>query len=319
MPEINQEYIDQLMRGATPGPAQVRVEEEQTMQIVELPIAQLVDDECQKAVPFRLATEQRLRALTDDIRRNGILSPLLVRKQVDGLYGILAGRDRKRAAAQLGYTAVPCIIKDVPDEDTAISIMVSDNLLHRTDILPSEKAFAYRKQLDILNRQGQRTDLTSCHDGQKYSRDLVAEMFNESSRQVQRYVRLTYLIPELLQLVDERKLALVVAEQLSFISEDGQIEIWAYFFSEKPKPIRKDLAILMRAIDADPARILDAAEIEALAADRKTDMRAPKVAKIPLTDLRSYIPKDCTTRPKIVQYIVDAVIAYAGSQNKGNP
>lgn len=319
MPEINQAYIDQLMRGATPGPAQVRVEEEQTMQIVELPIAQLVDDECQKAVPFRLATEQRLRALTDDIRRNGILSPLLVRKQEDRLYGILAGRDRKRAAAQLGYTAVPCIIKDVQDEDTAISIMVSDNLLHRTDILPSEKAFAYQKQLDILNRQGQRTDLTSCHDGQKYSRDLVAEMFNESSRQVQRYVRLTYLIPELLQLVDERKLALVVAEQLSFISEDGQIEIWAYFFNgKKPKPIRKDLAILMRAIDADPARILDAAEIEALAADRKTDMRVPKVVKIPLTDLRRHMPKGYS-RKQIEQYIIEAVIAYAGSHNKGNP
>ena len=177
-----------------------------------LPLDKLVSF---KNRPYKVVHDASMDELIESIKIRGVIYPLIVRKRNDGLYEIISGHRRKYAAKQAGLTEVPCVIKDISDDD-AIIMMVDYNK-YREKILPSEKAFAYRMKLEAIK-----------HQGRSISRQLVGKESadtlsnDESGRQVQRYIRLTYLIPELLNMVDADKLKFVMAVEISYLSEEMQ-------------------------------------------------------------------------------------------------
>lgn len=178
--------------------------------------------------PFKVLDDEKMQDLVESIRTNGVLSPVLVRPDDKNGYEMISGHRRLHASQILGLEMIPAIIREMTD-DEAIVQMVDSNI-QREELLPSEKAFAYKMKLDAMKRQGVRNDLTSGQNDQKLtgtiSRDILAEQVGESSKQIQRYIRLTELIPELLEMVDSKKLKFVVAVDISSI--DKQVQKWLY-------------------------------------------------------------------------------------------
>ena len=177
--------------------------------------------------PYKVKDDEDMMNLVESIRENGVLTPATVRKKEDGRYEMLSGHRRRRACQILGMNTLRCEIVEL-DRDAA-TIFMCDSNLQRTTILPSEKAFAYKMRLDAMNRQGKRTDLTSAPLGQKLkgmsSRDMLAKEVGEGSEQIRRYIRLTELIPQLLEMVDEGKIALRPAVEISYLPKDLQKEL----------------------------------------------------------------------------------------------
>ena len=171
--------------------------------------------------PFKVKLDEDMSNLVDSIKDYGVLVPAIVRPKEDGTYEMVSGHRRKFASVLAKQTEIPCIIRNLTDDEATL-IMVDSNL-QREQILPSEKAFAYKMKLEAMNRQGQRTDLTSGPVGQKYSREQLAEDVGESGRQIQRYIRLTELIPEILDMVDAGKIAMRPAVELSYLSKAEQL------------------------------------------------------------------------------------------------
>lgn len=171
--------------------------------------------------PFKVCDDEEMMKMVDSIKEFGVLSPAIVRPLLNGRYELISGHRRKRACELAGIKEMPVIIRDMSD-DEAIICMVDSNIQRKT-LLPSEKAMAYKMKLDALNRQGARSDLTSSQIGTKLRSDeIIANQTGESRNQVQRYIRLTELIPELLQMVDSKKLGLNSAYEISFLKEDEQ-------------------------------------------------------------------------------------------------
>ena len=176
--------------------------------------------------PFHVRDDEDMVQLVESIKANGVLTPAVLRQKEDGRYEIVSGHRRKRACELAGLTTLRSEIKDLT-RDEAIVYMVESNF-QRTTILPSEKAFAYNMRLEAIKRQGQRTDLTSATLLQKLgktSREIIAENSGESHEQVRKYIRLTNLIPELLQLVDEGRIKMRPAVELSYLDEDSQRDV----------------------------------------------------------------------------------------------
>lgn len=176
--------------------------------------------------PFHVRDDEDMTQLVESIKTNGVLTPAVLRQKKDGRYEIVSGHRRKRACELAGLTTLRSEIKDLT-RDEAIVYMVESNF-QRTTILPSEKAFAYKMRLEAIKRQGQRTDLTSATLLQKLgktSREIIAENSGESHEQVRKYIRLTNLIPELLQLVDEGRMKMRPAVELSYLDEDRQRDV----------------------------------------------------------------------------------------------
>lgn len=173
--------------------------------------------------PFHVRDDEDMVQLVESIKTNGVLTPAVLRQKEDGRYEIVSGHRRKRACELAGLTTLRSEIKDLT-RDEAIVYMVESNF-QRTTILPSEKAFAYKMRLEAIKRQGQRTDLTSAtllQKSGKTSREIIAENSGESHEQVRKYIRLTNLIPELLQLVDEGRIKMRPAVELSYLDEYSQ-------------------------------------------------------------------------------------------------
>ena len=186
--------------------------------------------------PFRSYSAAELEDLADNIRQHGIITPLRLRP-MDGRFQILSGHNRCKAAKLAGLRTVPAIVEDVDDDEAAL-ILVDSNLKQRQRITPSEKARAYKLRLEAMRRQGKRTDLTSRHDvgksendsaatsrhdvGKLETADVIGEQAGDTGRTVQRYVRLTYLIPELLEMVDDERLKIVCAVELSYLPPTTQ-------------------------------------------------------------------------------------------------
>ena len=176
--------------------------------------------------PFNVRDDDDMVQLVESIKTNGVLTPAVLRQKEDGRYELVSGHRRKRACELAGLTTLRSEIKDLT-RDEAIVYMVESNF-QRTTILPSEKAFAYKMRLEAIKRQGQRTDLTSAtllHKSGKTSREIIAENSGESHEQVRKYIRLTNLIPELLQLVDEGRIKMRPAVELSYLDEDCQRDV----------------------------------------------------------------------------------------------
>jgi len=171
--------------------------------------------------PFQVNEDDELRELARSIRDNGVLSPAIVRPRSDGGYELISGHRRKAACEIAGLASMPVIIRDL-DDNEAVIIMVDSNK-QREHLLPSEKAFAYKMKLDAIKRQGKRNNQTSCQVGtQRRSDQFLARESDESARTIQRYIRLTRLVPHLLQMVDDKEIAFNPAVEISYLSKDEQ-------------------------------------------------------------------------------------------------
>ncbi len=170
--------------------------------------------------PFQVNDDDKMQELVESIRERGVLVPILVRPKENGEYEIVAGHRRNRASLLAGKTEIPAIVRDM-DDDTAILLMVDSNL-QREELLPSEKAFAYKMKLDAMKRQGQRTDLTSAQVGPKLASEIIGEAGGDSRNQVKRYIRLTNLLPMILDQVDQKKIAFNAAVEVSYLTEQEQ-------------------------------------------------------------------------------------------------
>ena len=188
--------------------------------------------------PFKVKQDEAMAEMVDSIRKYGVLVPALVRPKEEGGYEIVAGHRRKFAAALAELTEIPCIVRNLTDDEATI-IMVDSNLQRET-ILPSEKAFAYKMKLDAMKRQGQRSDLTSDPLGQKLKGKVSVEVLATNSpdgkTQIQRFIRLTELIPSVLQMVDDGKIAFRPAVELSYLSKEQQEALYSTMECEDCTP-----------------------------------------------------------------------------------
>lgn len=225
--------------------------------------------------------------LVESIKANGVLTPAVLRQKEDGRYEIVSGHRRKRACELAGLTTLRSEIKDLT-RDEAIVYMVESNF-QRTTILPSEKAFAYKMRLEAIKRQGQRTDLTSATLLQKLgktSREIIAENSGESHEQVRKYIRLTNLVPELLQLVDEGRIKMRPAVELSYLDEDCQRDVVLQIDINDCTPSH-DQTIRMRKMFESGKLTVEA--VEAIMSEEKPNQRERIV--LHGDRVRSLIPK----------------------------
>ena len=186
--------------------------------VMDIPLAEISDFPNH---PFKVTVDEKMLEMADSVKRYGVLVPAIVRPKQNGGYEMIAGHRRKKASELAERPTLNCIVRDLTD-DEAIIIMVDSNL-QREVILPSEKAYAYKMKLDAMKRQGHRTDLTSCPVGEKFtSVEQISNDTPDSARQIHRFIRLTNLIPELLDMVDENKIALRPAVELSYLAEKEQ-------------------------------------------------------------------------------------------------
>ena len=188
--------------------------------------------------PFKVLDNADMDELVESIKINGVLSPIVVRPHPEGGFEILSGHRRAKACEKAGITEVPVVVKNL-DDDTAIILLVDSNL-QREHILPSEKAFAYQMKLEAMNRRGQRTDLTCSQFGDKLegrkSSDILAEQAGESKNQIFRYIRLTELIDPILEMVDNKEIAMNAAVELSYLGSKEQVEVKQAMESEDGPP-----------------------------------------------------------------------------------
>ena len=193
-------------------------QEEQREQVQQIPVSELFPF---KNHPFKVLDDDSMTRTVESISQFGVLAPLIARPRPEGGYEIISGHRRKHAAELANLDTVPVIVRNM--EDDAATILMVDSNLQREHILPSERAFAYKMKLDAIKNQGARSDLTSCQVGTKFRADeSLAEDSGESARNVQRFIRLTNLIPELLDMVDEKKVAFNPAVELSYLDESQQ-------------------------------------------------------------------------------------------------
>ena len=176
--------------------------------------------------PFKVRDDEDMQNLVESIRTQGVITPCMVRKKDDGRYELISGHRRKRACEILGLEKLRCEVVELSKDEA--TILMTESNFQRSKILPSEKAFAYKMRLEAIKRQGERTDLTcatSLHKSQK-SREIIGDAVGESHETVRKYIRLTELIPELLDMVDEGKIALRPAVELSYIPRLQQGQLW---------------------------------------------------------------------------------------------
>ncbi len=236
--------------------------------------------------PFKVLDNEEMNQLTQSIQELGILSPLIVRPKENTTdeYEIVSGHRRFRAAVKAGMKEVPAFV--VPMDRDAAAIALVDSNLHREHILPSEKAFAYKMKLEALNHQGR----TSGQLGQKWTRDGMAETVDDSSRQIQRYIRLTNLIPELLQLVDEGQIALTPAVELSYLTELEQRDLLEAMECEDCTP---SLSQAVKLKKLSQAGTLDVDTIVTMMAQPKANQQEKISFRV--DDLRKFFPKSYDT------------------------
>ena len=200
--------------------------------VMEIPLSELFPF---KDHPFKVKNDEKMQETADSIREYGVLVPAIARPREGGGYELISGHRRKMGCEIAGLETMPVIVRDM-DDDAAVIVMVDSNI-QRESLLPSERAFAYRMKLEAIKRQGARSDLTSAQVGQKLNaRQMVAKDARESAGQIQRFIRLTKLIPQLLDMVDEKKIAFNPAVELSYLKPQEQMELLDTMESEQATP-----------------------------------------------------------------------------------
>ena len=238
--------------------------------------------------PFKVTDNEEMDQLVWSVLTQGLLTPLVVRPLPNGEYEVISGHRRLHACKKAGIETVPALITDM-DRDAAAIALVDSNL-HREKILPSEKAFAYKMKMDAMKRQGQRTDLTSGQVGPKLRTDeIVAEEANDSARQIKRYIRLTNLTPGILDMVDEGRIALTPAVELSYLTEWEQRDLLETMESEDCTPSLSQ-AIQMKALSQSGQ--LDMDKIFSIMTQPKANQQEKISFKV--AELRDYFPRHYT-------------------------
>ena len=254
--------------------------------------------------PFKVIENEDMYNMRDSIKENGVLVPALVRQKSDGRYEMVSGHRRKYASQLANKETLPCIVRNLTD-DEAVIIMVDSNL-QREEILPSEKGFAYKMKLEALSHQGKRNDLTSDQVGPKLirSNELLSNDVGESISNIKRYIRLTELIPELLDLVDEKQIALSPAVELSFLKDEEQYAVLDCIECNVATPSHAQ-AIRLKKMSQEGTLTTD--EIEDILSEEKPN-QIPKM-KFNADRIRTVLPKNIEEK-KIEDFVVNAIEFY---------
>ena len=257
--------------------------------------------------PFHVRDDEDMVQFVESIKTNGVLTPAVLRQKEDGRYELVAGHRRKRACELAGLTTLRSEIKDLT-HDEAVVYMVESNF-QRTTILPSEKAFAYKMRLEAMSRQGKRTDLTSNPVGGKLmgkeTAQIVGEQSGDSSTQVRRYIRLTFLVPELLEFVDEGRIKMRPAVELSYLDEDSQRDVVEQIDINDCTPSHDQTIRMRKMFDSGK---LTAEAVEAIMSEEKPNQRERIVLRG--DRVRSLIPKNVQLKDT-EDYVCRALEHYA--------
>ena len=257
--------------------------------------------------PYKVRDDEEMFNMAESVKENGVINPIIVRPKEDGNYEIVSGHRRKRASELAGLKEIPAIVREMSDED-AIILMVDCNK-QREKVLPSEKAFAYKMKLEAMKHQGKRTDLTSDQVGQKLdnksSVELLANEVGDSKTQIQRYIRLTELIPELLEMVDKKRIAFLPAVELSYLTEEQQYTLLDCIEYNDATPSHAQAIKLKKMSQAGT---LTEDDIDDILSQEKPN-QIPKM-KFDEGRIRSVLPKNIE-EPKIEDFVVKAIEHYS--------
>lgn len=276
--------------------------------IYEIPLTEIDDFPDH---PFYVRNDEDMDQLVASVKERGIITPVMLRRKEDGRYEMVSGHRRKKACELAGLETIKAEIRDLT-RDEAIMLMVESNL-QRSKILPSEKAFAYKMRLDAMKRQGERTDLTSVPVAQKLtSREELGKIVGESQDQVRRYIRLTNLVPELLHMVDDGRIALRPAVELSYLHLEEQLSLVDTISYEESTP---SLAQAIKMREFSKAGKLNPDVILSIMCETKGNQR--EKISISTERIRKYIPKDLTPQ-KTEEYILTALEHYQKYRERQN-
>jgi ParB-like chromosome segregation protein Spo0J len=253
--------------------------------------------------PFKVKMDDKMLETIESVRDHGVLVPALVREKPMGGYEMISGHRRKMASELAGKETMPCIVRNLSD-DQAVIVMVDSNL-QREEILPSEKAFAYKMKLEAMNRQGKRTDLTSTPLVSKFrTNEILAQEAGESRETIRRYIRLTELIPEILEMVDDKKISMRPAVELSYLTKEEQEILYDTMESEACTPSHAQ-AIKIRKFSAE-GRLNEDVLLSIMAEEKPNQVEQ---WKIPKNRLKKYFPSG-TTQQKMEETIIKALELY---------
>ncbi len=254
--------------------------------------------------PFKVIENEELLQMVESIKDKGVIVPVLVRPKENGRYEMVSGHRRKRASELAGINTLPCIIRNLSD-DEAIIAMVDSNL-QREEILPSERAFAYKMKLEAMNHQGRRNDLTSSQVGTRLRTDsIIGEELGDSRNQVQRYIRLTYLIPELLNKVDEKVIAFNPGVEISYLKEDEQYQLLDCMDYNDCTPSHAQTIILKRL--SQEGKLNEDVMNDLLSQEKPNQI--PKM-KFNESRIRSVLPKSIEN-DRIEDFVIKAIEFYS--------
>ena len=258
--------------------------------------------------PFKVINDDKMQDMVESVKKYGVILPVIVRRKDDGTYEMISGHRRKKACELAGIKQIRCIVKDLSDDEATI-LMVDSNI-QREEILPSEKAFAYKMKLEAMKHQGKRVDLeediTSVPVAQKFenmtSREILGKQVGESQDQIRRYIRLTYLIPELLEQVDLIRIAFRPAVELSYLSEENQYVVQNIFEFDEVTPSLSQ-AIRLKKLEQEGR--LTEEKIEEIMQQEKPNQK--EFIKIHQERIEKYIPTKVKESGKVEDFIIQCI------------
>ena len=254
--------------------------------------------------PFKVKDDDDMDKMRQSVEQYGVVHPILVRPTKDGKYEMISGHRRKRASELANKDTIPCIVRNLSDDEATI-IMVDSNM-QREEILPSEKAFAYKMKLEALGHQGKSTELTSGQVVRKLeTADIIGKENDESGRQVRRYIRLTELIPELLEMVDDKKIAFNPAVEISYLDEDNQYALLDCIEYSDATPSHAQAIVMKKLFQSGE---LDADKIDDILSEEKPNQK--QKIKFDNDRIRNVLPKNIE-EPKIEDFVVKAIEHYS--------
>ena len=271
-----------------------------------IPIEQIADF---PEHPFKIQNDEQMQKLIESIQDYGVITPVVARRIGEERYELISGHRRKYACKRLGIDRLPVIVRDLSRDEAVISMV--DSNLQREHILPSEKAYAYKMKMEAMNRQGKRSDLTSTPLVSKLrTNEIIGMESGESREQVRRYIRLTELTSELLELVDQGRIAFRPAVELSYLTEDEQRDLWETIDSEEVTP---SLSQAIRMKELSKEGNLDMDTIFAIMREEKANQK--EQVKIPMDRFSKYFPRG-TPQKRIESVIFDALELYYKEQER---
>ena len=264
--------------------------------------------------PFKVKDDENMNTLIKSVKEYGVLVPVIVRQKDEGSYEMISGHRRKKACELLGIKKIRCIVKELTDDEATI-LMVDSNI-QREEILPSEKAFSYKMKLEAMKHQGRKLEIyleeaIRQYDGKSESAEIIGKEVGQSARTIQRYIRLTYLIPELLDLVDSKRIALGPAVELSYLSENNQYVVENIFTFEEVTP---SLSQAIRLKKLQQEELLTEEKIEEIMQEEKPNQK--EFIKIHNEKIEKYIPNKVKESGKVEDFIIKCVKEYLRNNKK---